>query len=79
MVFNDFGPGKWVPEWKTTNCDHVEVDFESCHSLGRLRDSKVQRNGGRNLQKVLSTSFREKIAKIAFEIAKCRQIDYDEV
>ena len=50
----------------------IEVDFESCHVIWRLKSAKVQRNEDEN-QKVLSTSFHEKIAKFASEIAKCRQ------
>ena len=50
----------------------IEVDFESCHDIWRLKSAKVQRNEDEN-QKVLSTSFHEKIAKFASEIAKCRQ------
>ena len=71
-----------MPGWKATNCVHVEADFESCHDLRRLKSPKVQgkwRQKSEN-QKALSTSFHEKIAKIASEIAKfaseiakCRQ------
>ena len=60
--------------WKATNCEHIWSWFWVLSWSWKALKFKENEKEDKNRQKVLSTSFREKIAKFVFEIAKCRQI-----